>query len=54
LIVVGAPVGGLLGDRLGYRAVLWLAAAGFAVAAGALGISRFRGARLDDRHAIPG
>ena len=34
LIVIGAPLGGLLGDRIGYRSMLWIAALGFlAVAA---------------------
>jgi len=53
MIVVGAPVGGLLGDAFGYRTLLWVSAAGFLVVAVALGLSRFRGARLDDAYANP-
>ena len=34
IIVVGAPLGGLLADTIGYRPALWLAIAGFALAAG--------------------
>lgn len=48
MIVVGAPVGGLLADLLGYRTILWSAVAGFAVVSLWLGLSRFRTARLDD------
>jgi MFS family permease len=53
---LGAPVGGLLADTLGYRPVLWLAAAGFAAAALGLLASPYRTARLPgpanpaDRH----
>lgn len=48
MIVVGAPVGGLLADLLGYRTMLWCAAGGFAVVSLWLGLSPFRTARLDD------
>ncbi|MQA80873.1 MAG: MFS transporter [Streptosporangiales bacterium] len=48
MIVVGAPVGGLLADLLGYRTMLWAAVVGFAVVSSWLGLSRFRSARLDD------
>lgn len=54
MIVVGAPVGGLLGDALGYRNLLWIAAAGFLVVGVSLGLSSFRKARLDDAYAHPG
>ncbi len=33
MIVVGAPVGGLLADAIGYRPTLWIAIVGFAVVA---------------------
>ncbi|GAA1660222.1 MFS transporter [Fodinicola feengrottensis] len=45
MIVIGAPVGGFLGDTIGYRPMLWAGAGGFLVVALALGLSRFRDAR---------
>jgi MFS family permease len=48
MIVVGAPLGGLLGDAVGFRALLWIAAAGFLVVAATLAVSPFRTARIDD------
>jgi MFS family permease len=42
-VVVGAPVGGLVADAIGFRFALWVAAAGLAVAALALAASPFRG-----------
>ena len=48
VIVVGAPLGGLIADRLGYRPALWIAAAGFLLGAGLLALSPFRRARHDD------
>jgi hypothetical protein len=53
MIVVGAPLGGFLGDAIGYRAMLWIAAAGFLLVAVALWFSRYRDARLDDRYVNP-
>lgn len=53
MIVIGAPVGGLLGDAVGYRTMLWVAACGFLLVAVTLGLSRFRNARLDDAYANP-
>ena len=47
MIVVAAPVGGVLGDAVGLRPVLWLAAGGFLVVAAALGASPFRHVRID-------
>jgi MFS family permease len=44
-IAIGAPIGGLLADRLGYRQALWVPVVGLAVAAAALHLSRFRHAR---------
>ena len=52
MIVVGAPLGGLLGDRLGFRTMLVAAAVGFAVVALALAVSPFRSARVDDAGAV--
>lgn len=49
-IVVGAPVGGLLADALGYRPTLWFAVGGFVLVTLALALSPFRHAR----HADPG
>lgn len=48
MIVIGAPVGGLLAVQLGYRPTLWLMAVGFAVVALVLGSSRFRTATVAD------
>jgi MFS family permease len=48
MIVVGAPIGGFLGDAIGYRAMLFTAAGGFLVVAAALAASRFRDARVED------
>lgn len=48
VIVVAAPLGGLLADTVGYRPVLWAGVAGFAVVAGALAASPFRHAQHTD------
>ncbi len=48
MIVVGAPVGGLLAVRLGYRPTLWIVAGGFTAVALLLGTSTFRTATLED------
>ena len=45
MVVVGAPLGGLVADSLGYRPALWLCAGGVAAAALALLASPFRTAR---------
>ncbi len=45
MIVVGAPLGGLLADAIGYRPTLWLAIAGFTLVAAYLAVSPFRHAR---------
>ena len=47
-VVVGAPLGGVLADTLGYRPALWIGITGLALAAVALGLSPFRCARHDD------
>lgn len=48
MVVIGAPLGGLLADDVGYRPMLYAAAVGFGVVAASLAISPFRHARLDD------
>ncbi|GAA4913850.1 putative MFS family arabinose efflux permease [Stackebrandtia albiflava] len=48
MIVVGAPVGGLLADSIGHRPVFLVAAAGFGLAVLTLLLSPFRTARHDD------
>lgn len=45
MIVVGAPVGGLIADALGYRPALWIAIAGLALGPAYLALTPFRGAR---------
>jgi MFS family permease len=53
MIVIGAPFGGFLGDRIGYGNMLRIAVLGFLAGATALGLARFRDARLDDAYANP-
>ncbi len=48
MIVVGAPVGGLLADAIGYRLTLWMAIVGVALVTVALAASPFRQARHGD------
>ncbi len=48
VIVVGAPLGGLLADAFGYRPIMWAAIAGFALVAGGLAASPFRHAKHSD------
>lgn len=50
VIVVGAPLGGVVADRLGYRPALWIAAAGFLAGALLLAASPFRRARHAEAH----
>lgn len=45
---IGAPLGGLLADRIGYRPTLWIGIGGVAAMAVAIGCSRFRRASLSD------
>jgi len=47
MIVVGAPLGGVLADAIGLRPVLYVAAAGFLLVAVALGLTPFREARME-------
>lgn len=53
MLVVGAPAGGALAAAVGYRPMLWVAAAGFLVVAAGLARSRFRHATLDADPAGP-
>ena len=53
MIVVGAPLGGLLADAVGYRPVMVVAIAGFALVAVGLAASPFRHARHGDAPAQP-
>lgn len=45
MIVVGAPLGGILADTIGYRPALWIGIAGFVVVTVALALSPARNAR---------
>lgn len=47
-IIVGAPLGGLLADTIGYRPTLWIGIAGFVLAAVVLAVSPFRHASHSD------
>jgi MFS family permease len=47
-IVIGAPLGGLLADHLGYRPALWIGVGGMVVQALWLHLSKFRHARLSE------
>lgn len=47
MLVIGAPAGGALAEAVGYRPMLWFAAAGFLVGAVTLAFSPFRHARID-------
>ncbi len=53
MIVIGAPLGGLLADTIGYRPMLWIVAGGFTAVAAGLGLSRYRTAHLGDIHTRP-
>ena len=47
MLVVGAPAGGFLGDSIGYRPMLEIAAAGFLIVGITLASSQFRNARVE-------
>lgn len=47
MIVVAAPLGGLVADQIGYRTTLGLAAAGFALTALGMTLTPFRDARIE-------
>ena len=53
MIVVGAPVGGVLADAIGYRPTFWIAICGFVVVAVLLVVSPFRRARHPDAGPAP-
>lgn len=48
MIVIGAPLGGLLADAIGFRIVLWISVAGFLAVAAGLSATPYRSARLDE------
>ncbi|TDE90841.1 MFS transporter [Occultella glacieicola] len=49
MVVVGAPVGGLVGDAIGFQPVLLVTAVGFVAIAAILWLTPYRGARLEER-----
>ena len=53
MIVVGAPVGGILADSIGYRPTFWIGIGGFVVVAVLLALSPFRRARHPDGQPEP-
>jgi predicted MFS family arabinose efflux permease len=53
MIVVGAPLGGVLATSLGFRPALWIAIVGMLVVTALLALSPFRSA-LHQADAIPG
>ncbi|HEY1560070.1 MAG TPA: MFS transporter [Caulobacteraceae bacterium] len=48
MIVAGAPIGGLIADRIGYRPALWIAAGGLLLVPAVLAATPFRRARHGD------
>ena len=46
MIVIGAPLGGVAADSIGFRPMLWIAAASFLIVAAGLALTPFRNARL--------
>jgi MFS family permease len=48
MIVIGAPLGGLLADTIGFRTVLWFTVAGFIAVAAGLSATPYRDARLSE------
>jgi predicted MFS family arabinose efflux permease len=48
MIVIGAPLGGLLADAIGFRVVLWITVAGFLTIATGLAATPYRHARIDE------
>ncbi|GAA3727899.1 MFS transporter [Leifsonia bigeumensis] len=53
MIVIGAPLGGVLAEAIGYREALWIGIAGFVVVAIGLAVSPFRRARHGDEGTVP-
>jgi MFS family permease len=52
MVVVGAPLGGLLADSVGLRPVLYVAAAGFLLVAAGLALTPFREARIPQETSV--
>ncbi len=52
MVVVGAPLGGLLADSVGLRPVLYVAAAGFLLVAAGLALTPFRDARIPQETSV--
>jgi len=52
MVVVGAPLGGVLADAVGLRPVLFLASGGILLVGAALALTPYRDARLDDAYAV--
>jgi predicted MFS family arabinose efflux permease len=50
---IGAPLGGVLADRVGFRPALWVGIGGLTLATVLLGLSRFRRASSSDHAAGP-
>lgn len=48
MIVIGAPLGGLLADAIGFRVVLWVVVAGFLMVATGLAATPYRQARIEE------
>ena len=48
MVVVGAPLGGVLADAIGVRPVLYAAAVGFLLVAVGLALTPYRRARIGD------
>ncbi len=53
MIVFAAPLGGLVGDRFGYRTTIALAAVGFAIVAVGMTLTPFRDARIEPADSSP-
>lgn len=53
MLVVGAPLGGFLGDAYGFRAILWVTASGLLVVAVVLGLLPFRTAYIGEPGEAP-
>jgi MFS family permease len=51
---IGAPIGGVLADRIGFRPALWIGVGGLTLAIVLLALSRFRHASLRDADRLAG
>jgi MFS family permease len=52
MIVIGAPLGGVLADTVGYRSMLYAAAVAFGLVSASLAVTPYRHARLDDAASV--